>query len=244
MRKGDRLPGWERRLIEWTIRLLSPTGLLNGAKKEDRPKFVGYQDLLKLLASPECPACAIVHRSIRGFISIAFIEELTVPEFREPIRASRGYCKYHSAYMRAAAKKRLPAMGVAIVLEDLLALVEENIITRAFVLLVGDCPLCRLQKDIKAYAIQLIADYCHDSEFQEHYESSTGVCLPHLREILHHLDGEGRKFIIASHERKLDFKLGSLGEFIRKHDYRFAHERITPEEAESWRNAVEFVVGR
>ena len=244
MRAGNRLPGWEKRLIDSLFRLVTLTEGREGAKKEERPKFVGYQDLLKLLANPECPACIIVRRSLKGFVSMAFIEELTVPEFREPLRAARGYCREHSAYMREGAKNWLRKMGVAIVLEDLLALVQEQMRTKETVPPVGDCPLCRLEKDIDAYAVKLIADYCQDSEFQQHYDSSTGVCLPHLRKLLQVLDGEGKRFMIVTHERKLDVTLGHLREFIRKHDYRFAHERITPEEAESWRNAVEFVVGR
>jgi len=244
MRAGNRLPGWEQRLNDGLFRLRSLTKGREGVKKEDRPKFVGYHDLLKLLANPECPACFIVRRSLRGFVSMAFIEELTVPEFREPLRAARGYCRDHSVYMREGAKNWLRKMGVAIVLEDLLALVQEKMRTNETVPPVAECPLCRLQKDISDYAVQLIADYCQDNEFQEHYDSSTGVCLPHLREILRLLDGEGKTFIISSHERKLDHALGHLREFIRKHDYRFLHEKITPEEAESWKNAVEFVVGR
>ena len=33
-----------------------------------------------------------------------------------------------------------------------------------------------------------------------------------------------------------------LGEFIRKHDYRFQHESIG-EEKESWKRAIHFIVG-
>jgi len=114
MREGNRLFGWEERLIDVLIGLVSRVGEPEGELKE-RPKFVGYTDLLKVMERPECPACFIVHRSLRGFLSVAFIEEVTVPEFREPLGASFGPCKMHSEYVRLASRNRLRKMGIAIV---------------------------------------------------------------------------------------------------------------------------------
>jgi hypothetical protein len=243
MRAGNRLSGWEERLIDGLIGLVSSPGEEPDGEKKERPKFVGYDDLLKVLERPECPACYIVRRSLQGFLSVAFIEELTVPEFREPLRTSFGYCKLHSEYVRAASRNRLRKMGIAIVYEDLLTLVQGHMRAQDAVPVVSDCPLCRLQENVEAYAVQIIADYCNDKEFQNHYEASSGVCLSHLEAILKLLDGDARKFVIESHTRKLEIQLGHLQEFIRKHDYRFAHEKMTEQEATSWKSAVKFVVG-
>jgi hypothetical protein len=243
MRAGNRVSGWEERLIDGLIELVSRLGEEPVGEKKDRPKFVGYDDLLKVMERPECPACYIVRRSLQGFLSIAFIEELTVPEFREPVRSSFGYCKLHSEYVRVASRNRLRKMGVAIVYEDLLALVQDSMRAKHEVPVVSGCPLCRLQEDVETYAVQIIADYCNDAEFQNHYEASSGVCLPHLREVFRLLEGDARKFVVESHLKKLETQLGHLQEFIRKHDYRFTHEKMTEEEKTSPRSAVRFVAG-
>jgi hypothetical protein len=212
-------------------------------ERKERQKFVGYDDLLKVLREPECPACFIVRRSLQGFLSVALLEELAVPEFRERLRMSFGYCRQHSEYVRVASRNWLRKMGVAIVYEDLLGRVQDYMKKYHAVPVVSDCPLCGLQEEVESYAVQIIADYCNDSEFQDHYEASSGVCLPHLRDILKLLNGEARRFVMKSHVGKLEIRLGHLQEFIRKHDYRFTHEKMTEQEAASPRNAVRFVVG-
>jgi len=243
MRAGNRFSGRQGRLIHGFIGLLSRLGKHSDVQRQQRIKFVGYRDLLDLLEKPECPACAIAHRSIDDFLSVAFVEELTMPEFRNPLRASLGFCRLHSGYVRAAARVRLKAMGIAVVYEDLLALVQEHLRQRRAVPLISGCPLCRLQQDLEAYAVQLIADYCHDSEFQNAYELSAGVCLPHLKGLLQLLDTDARNFITHSHQKKLGTLLMHLQEFIRKHDYRFSREKLTEHEAASGMSAVTMVVG-
>lgn len=243
MRKSNNLSGWQERLINGLAGLASKFGEERQERDTGRFKFVGYQDLLKVMEKQACPACFVVRRSLQGFLGVAFIEELTTPEFREPLRASFGYCAEHSAYVRVAARNRLKKIGIAIVYEDVFACVGDFFRTRHAVPRVTGCPLCKLHKELEEYVVQLIADYCGDAEFQEHYVASVGVCLPHFRSIVHMLEGDARKFLVEDHLKKLNTQLSALQDFIRKHDYRFAHEKMTDEETHSWRNAVLFVVG-
>ena len=127
--------------------------------------------------------------------------------------------------------------------EDLLALVQEYMRMQKTAPVVSGCLLCRLQEDTEAYAVHLIADYCNDKEFQDRYQASSGVCLPHPREIMRLVQGNARSFIVESHTKKLETQLSHLQEFIRKHDYRYTNENMSEEEATSPRNAVRFVVG-
>jgi len=243
MRAGNRLFRWEERLIDGIITLVAKLAEEPDGGEKERTKFVGYDDLLKVLDKAECPVCFIVHRSLQGFLSVAFIEELTVPEFREPLRSSFGYCRHHSEYVRAASRNRLRKMGIAVIYEDLLARVQEHVRTNHEVPVVLGCPLCRLQGDVDSYAVQIIADYCNDEEFQSRYAASTGVCLPHLYSVLGLLRGDARSFLVATHVRTLATLIDHLGEFIRKHDYRFTHETMTDAESISPQNAVRFVSG-
>lgn len=243
MRKSNRLSGWQERLIDGLAGLASKLGKNAESDSTERMKFVGYHDLLKVMEKPSCPACFIVRRSLQGYLGVAFIEELTSPEFREPLRASFGYCEEHSDYVKAAARNRLKKMGIAIVYEDVLARVQDFFRRHHAVPLVANCPLCKLQDDVNAYVVRLIADYCGDSEFQKHYAASAGVCLPHYRSIARLLTGDAREFFLDDHRKKLSALLGHLQEFIRKYDYRFSHEKMTNEETHSWKNAVRFIVG-
>jgi len=229
--------------MDGLLGLVSRLGDSSDTERKERPKFVGYHDLLRVLEMPQCPVCFIVRRSLEGFLSVAFIQELTASEFRELLRRSLGYCRQHSEHVRTAARNKLTEMGIAIVYEDILALAQHHMQTRRTVPVVAHCPLCPIQQDVEAYAMQLIADYCNDREFQDHYETASGVCLIHYHGILKQLEGDARKFFHASHMRKLDIRLGQLREFIRKHDYRFANEKMTDQEATCWKSAVWFLAG-
>jgi hypothetical protein len=136
-------------------------------------------------------------------------------------------------------------MGVAIVYEDLLAQVQtilvrtphENIPEQ------NNCALCLFESELVDYALQLVADYCNDAEFQNAYINSDGLCFPHMRSLCERLTGESLTFILHEQERKLSTLTTHLSEFERKNDYRFNDERITQDEANAWQRAVRFMAG-
>ena len=134
-------------------------------------------------------------------------------------------------------------MGVAVVYEDLLAEVEKRLEKQDGVPIPSNCPLCSLEKELEEYAVQLVADYCGDREFQRHYEASGGVCLPHLGSIAAKLQGDGGRFLFAAQKQILDRLLAHLHEFIRKQDHRYSKEATTEAEASSSKRAVHFLVG-
>ncbi len=243
MFNGNRFHGWNDKLIEGVTGVVGKLAGEPEHREGQRPKFVGYNELLKILEMKDCPVCFMIRRSIRYTLSVEFIEELTVPEFREPVRASLGFCKEHSEYVRRAARNNLQAMGIAIVYEDLLHIHQEAFNEGRIISASERCPLCSLQQDIESYALQLVADYCDDQEFQQHYERAGGVCLPHLQEILLMTQGTAHEFLVQSHVGKIQQMTEELDEFIRKHDYRFKDEAMTEGESHSWQYAVRFVTG-
>ena len=243
MRRRNRLSGWDDRLIEGLLDLVSR--MSEGTRKslDPRVKFVGYYDLLKLLEKPGCPVCSISQRSLIQYLNLAFVEQLTVPEFREPLQESLGCCPKHSELVKRTAQKKLPRMGIAVVYEDLLAEVEKRLEKQDGVPIPSNCPLCSIENELEEYAVQLVADYCGDQEFQRHYVASDGVCLPHLGSIAAKLQGDGGKFLFAAQKQILGRLLAQLNEFIRKHDHRYSKEAMTAAEASSWKRAVHFLVG-
>lgn len=243
MRSSNRFYGWEERLIDGFVSFFSRIGEHADDTVAERPKFVGFTDLMEVLGKPSCPVCYIAHRSLRAFLSVALIEQLTVPEFREPLRLSLGYCRRHSEYVRSAMRNRLKAMGVAIIYEDLLDHVRQSLGIQQTVPTVQGCPLCVLQTDIEQYSLQLIGDYCNDPEFQKQYEVSHGLCFPHLRKIVVKAKNGRTAFLVQAQQKIMGKHLHDLAEFIRKHDYRNAGERMSEAEGSSWKSAVRFLAG-
>ncbi len=136
-------------------------------------------------------------------------------------------------------------MGVAIVYEDILAQVQMNLTKEPFdkIPTQKDCALCSFESELTDYALQLIADYSSDVEFQNAYRSSNGLCFPHMRSLCERLTGESLTFILHEQTRMLSTLTTHLSEFQRKNDHRFSNERITQDEATAWQRAVRFMVG-
>jgi hypothetical protein len=243
VRRGNRLSGWDDRLIEGFLDLLSRVS--EGARKnlDPRAKFVGFYELLKLLEKPGCPVCSIIQRSLHHYLNVVFVEQLTAPEFREPLQESLGYCPRHSETLRRVARKKLPRMGVAVVYEDLLGQVDMRLEKQGVVPIPSNCPLCSIETDLEEYAVHLVADYSDDQEFQRHYLASDGICLPHLQLITAKLEAERAQFLFTAQKQNLDRLLAEVHEFIRKQDHRYSMETMTEAEASSWKRAVQFFVG-
>ena len=206
-------------------------------------KFVGYYELLELLEKPGCAACSIIRRSLFYYLRVVFVEQLTVPEFRVPLQESLGYCPKHSELVRRTAQKKLPRMGVAVVYEDLLGQVDKRLGTQDGIPIPLNCPLCSLETELEEYAVQLIADYCGDEEFQRQYLASEGVCLSHFQMITEKVEGDGAEFLFVAQKQIVDRLLVQLHEFIRKQDHRYSKEATTEAEASSSKRTIQFLVG-
>ena len=75
-------------------------------------------------------------------------------------------------------------------------------------------------------------------------KSSDGLCVAHLRQTLE-LTRNAQAFetLVALSQEQLSELIQELDEFIRKSDHRFRDEKITEQERESWRRALQRVVG-
>lgn len=245
MRKRNTDDSWDERLIEGFISLLSRFDGSTTSKQEERKKFLGYHDLLKLLKSEHCSVCSIISRSLRHYTATVFVEEATSGTFRTMMKEHLGYCRKHCAYIEEIIPRELHGMGVALVYDDILSGVKETLRREPLqpVPQQKNCSLCELEDELQSYAIQLLADYCTDHEFQRAYSASSGVCFPHLLLLCEKLSGSGMEYLLAEHDKKLLTLRNQLEEFQRKNNYRFRHEPMTAAEKTSWKRAVTFMVG-
>ncbi|MGA9407876.1 MAG: DUF6062 family protein [Bacteroidota bacterium] len=245
MHSRSRHVGWDEYIVEGFLSFLSRFGNDRKEISGPRKKFLGYNDLLELFKKPQCPVCQIIKRSLNHYTATAFTEEVANGEFREEMRSTLGYCRSHSKYVLNILPRPLHGMGIAIVYEDLLTQVEMNLTKEPFdtIPIQNNCALCSFESELTDYALQLIADYCNDAEFQKAYANSHGLCFPHMRPLCERLSGEGLTFILEEHDRKLSTLVVHLSEFQRKNDHRFSEEGITPDEANAWQRAVKFMIG-
>ncbi|NOZ20898.1 MAG: hypothetical protein GXP25_07385 [Planctomycetes bacterium] len=106
------------------------------------------------------------------------------------------------------------------------------------------CPACRLQMQERDLSVSVLMEWLHDEEMRRAFEASAVLCAPHFLILLDAVQAHDlRDYVIATQQEKLADLLYDLGEFCRKHDYRFARERFG-KERDSWRRAVLAMVGR
>ncbi len=206
-----------------------------------------------------CPLCRLSQKAEHAFIASLSYERVLDLKTRDALKASRGLCAHHT---RVWQRLQGSALGLAIVyrvsLLDLLRDTEPNVSpSRALFRRKGrgpdaaetlepsgPCPACEIARGAVERFGGLLAKDIEDPEVQKLLRSAGGLCLPHLRDTLR-LRGAGRHAgtLIRVHREAWGQLLGELEEFIRKNDYRFTHERMTPEEETSWSRALDVLVG-
>jgi len=110
----------------------------------------------------------------------------------------------------------------------------------------AQCPACERRDEAESLALKALIDALgkQDSQMTAALKTSDGLCLPHLRQALeaaqnrHTFDD-----LVAITQEQLSALIKELDEFIRKSDHRFRHEKISENERESWRRALQRVVG-
>lgn len=89
----------------------------------------------------------------------------------------------------------------------------------------------------------VLLDHGEDDDIVHALTQSEGLCLPHIASLLQ-FDPSHRhlRAVLAAERACLERLHGDLKEFIRKQDYRYAHESYG-READAWQRAVACFVG-
>lgn len=102
----------------------------------------------------------------------------------------------------------------------------------------AECPVCREQRISEQVYLSTLLEHLEDEELETAFRTSAGLCLPHFRQALSLAQDE------STFSRLIEIELAclerldkELNEFIRKHDYRFAHEGFGTE-GDSWIRAI------
>jgi hypothetical protein len=230
-----------------------------GQDAEDaRSRPPGYFDLRRALADPGCPVCSGASRSAWRYMDGVLWEGVTDPGIRTQLRVSRGFCREHAMLLLKVAAKEHGQAGVAVIYEDLLGQIERDLRTawsarrrwrrhrpRELARPPAACPACRSASQRADTYLILLGEAEAGSDLGATARSGEArLCLPHL------LRGIQTARSDAAALRLQDiFLTGTRGlqrdlrEFIRKHDYRFAHEPMSTAEGSAWARVVQVVVG-
>jgi len=109
----------------------------------------------------------------------------------------------------------------------------------------GSCPVCASQQQSERYALWVLSQHLGvEGSFRALYKQSTGLCMPHFRAALAAAQNEPVvRFLVEVQLETLTRLGGELSEYLRKHDYQFAHEPYGSE-ADAFIRATEILVGR
>ncbi len=229
-------------------------------------KFIGYFRLVDACQAPGCPVCRCVANESRGHLDALLYEQVTDPDTRRAIRASWGFCNWHT-WMLPDIESSL--FGSAIIYEDLVMLAlrrTERLGDRGrgrgrpswLGALLGRhrrphvlelyrkravCPACTSAADTEKRYLETLVKFVDDADLQAAYARSDGLCLPHLFAAV---DGNGANPETRTLVERTRKKWASLGRdiasFVSKHDYR-NREPYTGAEAASYARAFEMLVG-
>jgi hypothetical protein len=181
-------------------------------------------------------------------------EFVSDPGVRTGLRASHGFCRNHAELALAVAGRETGRVGMAILAEDLLRHVraDADLATlargrarrrdlarrrgRDLAMLdpTAACPVCRESSRTEdAYLRHLAAARPGDPVDELAGDGGVHLCFPHLRRGLAVVP-EAADALLRTYRSSEERLRRDLAELIRKQDYRFQHEGLTPGQADAW----------
>ena len=231
---------------------------------------IAYLDLLEACKQPGCPICFTTQKAVEHYLNIFFYEQVNDGWVRHDLRRSLGFCHEHA--WLATNSEVGDALGLAIIYHDILNTILKGLPDREEVprslrkisawfqqiprglaekletiqhLLTpqGECPACKQREQHTEIDLSVMIESIQDAEMIGALTSSSGLCLPHLRQAFRMVKHEKDFLSLLSLTRdRLTGTRDELAEFIRKNDYRFMKEGFGPE-GDSWKRVVRMMVG-
>jgi len=238
---------------------------VSSGRRREGSKFISYFDLWDALAQPGCPVCRLVDRDSFRFLDALLYERVNDVGTRERLRKSLGFCNWHA--WKSLEVPNGP-LGLGIIYNDLLERIRERLakIQSSFPRrlpwlrrLLGrkkakeslpvirpphSCPVCQSVGFFEEIYLRVLLDFISEEDFERQFSRSPGVCFPHLIVAIEKFSGHvNLSLLIQEQMKKYESLRAEVAEFIRKRDFRFAHEPSGPE-ADSWKRALEMTVGK
>ncbi len=193
-----------------------------------------YHELKEALALGGCALCRLSARAVERYLRGLLHEFVNDAGVRERLRASGGFCPRHSWRLQRLGDP----LGISILWRDLLRLPLTASGRRGS----SACPACEVAEEAEKRYLEVLFEHLGAGGLREEYETSDGLCLPHLAEALPRSRGEARRFLLEAESRKLSGLAAELDEIVRKNDYRF-REEPWGDEKDAWIRATRKLAG-
>jgi hypothetical protein len=227
-------------------------------------KFIGFGRLVEACGQSGCPVCRCLIDESRGHLGALLYEQVTDADTRRALRASWGFCNWHT-WMLPEVEQSI--FGAAIIYEDLVRIALERTAD------LGEggpasrrsgwgrwwwrrrdagarprrrrspCPVCVTTAESEGRYLDTLVRFADDGDLQAAYAGSDGLCLSHLLAALETAEpGAGTRWLVTR-TRERWARLGrELESFVAKHDYR-NREPYTEAEADSYTRAFGMLAG-
>jgi hypothetical protein len=220
--------------------------------------------LEEALRKPGCAVCRIEHEAALNAVDHLLWEHTNDPQTRREVRSAGGFFPDHTRLLVAMELSRSgPTLGVNLIYESLVESTLEDLRKRRTARRMSpgmglfrrtrhapavECPVCQQMKqagmNVLSSFMQALEE--RDSRLREAYLQSDGICLKHLRGWL---DEAGDRFPRATDfvledtlERLKKYRAEML-EFIRKQNWEYREEPLTPEERRAWLKVLTLFTG-
>jgi hypothetical protein len=109
----------------------------------------------------------------------------------------------------------------------------------------GICPTCTSQQQSEAYTLHVLTQHlAEEASFKILYKQSSGLCMPHFKAALASAEQvQAVRVLVEVQLETLGCLAEELSEYLRKHDYMFAHEPYRSE-ADAFIRATALLVGK
>jgi hypothetical protein len=228
--------------------------------------------LEEALRQPGCPVCRLGRAAAERAIDAFLWEHVTDPVSRQPIIDAYGFCPEHTRLLVAIEMMSSgPVLGVNIIYEQLARQVSRDLAgapvgsgvdwlhhlaarlgwrksaPRRVLPARRGCPACESVVTADAnYLMVLFEILERDDALRARYQAADGLCFTHLRAGLAQAGGRyprGAHWLVEETRARLERQSGDMLEYIRKNNWQYRDEIITPAEAEAWRRALSFFTG-
>lgn len=231
---------------------------------------MSFYDLRDALAQPGCAVCRLKADSADRFLDGLLYESVNDPRVRHEVSQARGFCHLHAWGLVRAGRSlgvaillrdvlrrtcadleratfRAPALLSVRRVQEALDARQPSAATAELVARLepqAPCPACVWAEKMEdIYVEGLLKHLLGEGGLLAAYESSDGLCLPHLRQALAQVrDERAFEALVAAQRAIWERLVGDLSEFIRKNDHRF-HDEPWGEERDAWLRAVAALAG-
>ncbi len=196
----------------------------------------------------DCALCGLEKKAVHSYFDAFLFENVNDPSARDGLRASHGYCPYHTHFL----------VGFHDPLALSILYKEQTLLAAAFMEkhktsknLLADwekhkmCPACHQALEIRRHYVGILVDGLADMEMREVLLGHFHVCLNHLLMVLDALrDDVLKKELIEKMHQRLASLAENLEQYCQDSQKNAVGEVFDSPHSYAWKEAVEVAVGQ